>query len=551
MANFPQMSVPMVRPQNGVATSAQTSAPMVPPQSGLATWPGRGSIVLASRRTRPFWFDGRFLAAHDLERDQISFLERQAALGKAAGFAVIHGLMVERVSTGSQPPDAETIVIRAGQGLTPGGAPVMIPSDLTVRISDLAEEESLGVQFGVSRLPAPIARTRTGLYVIALRPVSFSANPVPSYPTNLQAAPSVHDGDVVEATAVSLVPYPIPSSNYEAATQNAAVARDIFVAGNPGRLSDSLLPLAMISIRNGAIDWLDCRLVRRESGPEFPDLRFGLSDPAAEQAFLLQYDAELHQISASGKPAAPFAATQHFQALPPAGRFPFASINVTNLTQLFFPPQTDVRLGVVPEDELPALIEESMALAPIDLIQAASAYADLAILMLVPVARPNFAKFADLGLASLTAALPQVLDHRQPIELLRFFHATTPAKPAASVWQQAIGEQVYGYYVRRRSTPVFVTPQQATTNTTTALTFTSIKGSATLTAAVTPSAAIGTVVFNTEDKKSLGTVALTEGKATLAVPLAPGTHTLTAAYNGDANFVGSTSPPVNVPVPKT
>jgi hypothetical protein len=528
-----------------MANFALVTAPILPLQTGIATWPGRGSIVVASQKTRPFWFDGRFLAAHDLQRDQICFLEHQATLGRAAGFSVIHGLMVERVGS---PADAETFLIRAGQGLTPGGAPVMIPSDLTVRISDLAEEESLGVQFGISRVPAPVARTRTGLYVIALRPVQFSANPVPSYPTSVGATPIVHDGDVVEATAVSLVPYPIPSSNYEAATQNAAVARDVFVAGSPGRLSDSLLPLAMISIRNGAIEWLDCRLVRRESGPEFPDLRFGLSDPAAEQAFLLQYDAQLQQVvAASGGPPAPFAATKYFQALPPAGRFPFASISVTNLTQLFFPPQTDVRLAVVPEDELPALLEESMALAPIDLSQAASAYADLSVLMLVPVARARFATFAKLGQVSLTAALPQVLDHRQPIELLRFYHGTVIGRRATSPWQQAIGTQVYGYYIRRRSTPVFVAPQQATTNTTTLLTATPIKGyaAATLAAAVTPSSATGTVTFM-EGAKALGTVDLTTGTATLAMPLAAGVHTLTATYNGDANFLISKSGPVSV-----
>ena len=53
-----------------------------------------GSLVIDSQRTRPLWFDGRFLAATDLEREQDYFLQRQADLGQAAGFGVIHGLMV-------------------------------------------------------------------------------------------------------------------------------------------------------------------------------------------------------------------------------------------------------------------------------------------------------------------------------------------------------------------------------------------------------------------------------------------------------------------------
>jgi hypothetical protein len=151
------------------------------PQSQVSS-AASSSIVSASSKTRPLWFDGRFLAAQDLERDQNYFLAGQAVLGQAAGFGVIHGLTVNTVSTSGQPPDAETIVISAGQGLTPGGQLVMLATDLTVLLSDLTEEENLDVQFGLSQTPAAIARTRTGLYVIALRPVQFTANPITSYP---------------------------------------------------------------------------------------------------------------------------------------------------------------------------------------------------------------------------------------------------------------------------------------------------------------------------------------------------------------------------------
>jgi hypothetical protein len=541
MANFTQINTLAMRLQNQIAP-----------------WQGNGSLVLASQKTRPLWFDGRFLAARDLERDQDYFLQRQAALGRAAGFGVIHGLLVDRVSSGGQAPDAETIIVRAGQGITPGGGLVMISSDLTVRISDLAEEESLDVQFGLSTSPTPVARTRTGLYVIALRPVQFTANPIASYPTSIQGSPTLQDGDIVEATAVSLVPYPTPSSNFEAATQNAAVARQVFVEGNAGPLSDALLPLAMISIQDGAIVWLDCYLVRRESGPEFGDLRFGLSDPAAQQAFLLQYDAQLQQAVApfltSNTPAR-FAATDHFQALPPAGRFPLASIDTTSFTQLFFPQQTDVRLSLVPDDELPALIEDSLSLPPIDLTQPASAYADLAVFALVPVPRASLAALsASLAPVALSAALPQVQTPRTPAGLLRLFRGVpavrgggTPPTPSTIVinrWQLAIGNQIYGYYIRRRSSPIFASPDSATASTSTILTAAPIAGrnAVTLTATVSPAGATGTVTFK-DGTTALGTVDLTaNGTAVLIVPaFTSGTHQLTAVYNGSANFTGSTS----------
>src|ERR1043166_8553599 len=83
--------------------------------SGLAPLLAGGSTVLDRRRSRTLWFDGRFLAARDLQREQNYFLQRQADLGTAAGFGVIHGLWI------TQAGDAETIVIHAGQGVTPAG----------------------------------------------------------------------------------------------------------------------------------------------------------------------------------------------------------------------------------------------------------------------------------------------------------------------------------------------------------------------------------------------------------------------------------------------
>jgi hypothetical protein len=513
-----------------------------------------GSIVSASSKTRPLWFDGRFLAAQDLERDQNYFLAGQAVLGQAAGFGVIHGLTVSTVSTSGQPPDAETIVISAGQGLTPGGQLVMLSTDLTVLLSDLTEEENLDVQFGLSQTPSAIARTRTGLYVIALRPVQFTANPITSYPANIQGTRNTHDGSIIEATAVSLVPYPVPSANFDSTSQNAAAARQVFVENNAGTLSDSLLPVAMISVERGAIQWLDQWMVRRDSVPATAGLRFGLANTATQQAYLMQYDAQLQQIvNPMAQQAQAFPATNYFQALPPAGRFPMAGIDTTKFTQIFFPPQTNVTLSLVPDDELPALIEDSMYLAPIDLTLAASAYADLAVYVLIPVSRATFNTLS-LQPVALTSALPQVLNVRQPLDLLRFFQnslATSLTSVAAANWQSAIAGQTYGYYVRRRSVPAFISFSLGAT--TTSLAVSAVTGSAATqyTATVTPSAATGTVAF-LDGTTTLGTVNIQSGIATLVLPaLAAGTHSLTAVYQGDTNYASSTSAAVTQTVAGT
>ncbi|MGH9563972.1 MAG: hypothetical protein ACRD3S_21175, partial [Terracidiphilus sp.] len=259
-----------------------------------------GSLVLNSQRSRPYWFDGRFLAARDLMREQDYFLQRQSDLGQAAGFSVIHGLMVETPAANDTSATPDTVIIRAGQGLTPAGELVLMPNDLTVHLSDLPDEQNLDVQFNLASIPNTPLRNRTGAYVIALRPVEFTANPITSYPTSIQGTRTTHDGDIVEATAVALVPYPGPinwtrGSLQDASQLRAALARQIFLNANPSQLSDALLPLAMVYLQRGVIAWIDPYLVRRDTGPEYSGLRLGLADPAAQQAFLRQYDSQLQE----------------------------------------------------------------------------------------------------------------------------------------------------------------------------------------------------------------------------------------------------------------
>jgi hypothetical protein len=430
----------------------------------LAPYQTNGSLVLDSRRTRPLWFDGRFLAARDFAREQNYFLQREADLARAPGFGAIDGLLVNSASSPGQAGGATAITIQAGRGVTPAGEIVRVPGDLTVQLADLTETASLDVQFGVSAVQVSSPATRTGLYVVALQPVQFTANPITAYPTTVQGSRSTHDGDMVEATAIVLVPYPGPSNNNGATTLQAALARQTFATGNPGSLSDSLLPLAMLSLQGGAIDWLDPYLVRRDMGVEYTGLRFGLTDPATQQAFLLQYDTQLQQAVNSftrQKLPASFAATDYFQALPPAGRLPLASVSTDGFTQKYFPPQMDVRLSVVPEDELPALIAESMSLPPIDLTLDPGVYANMTVFVLVPVPRAGFASFAaSLPTLPVTTVLPQVLSNRKPIDLLQFYRGASgtvqPSGTDNSSWQAAFGTQTYGYYVRRGSSGTVV-----------------------------------------------------------------------------------------------
>lgn len=432
----------------------------------VQTYIQNGALVLDSRRRRPLYFDGRFLAARDLAREQDYFLQRQADLGRTPGFGVVHGLEVQQLLDDQKRVVPDGVSISAGQGVTPSGELVMLPNDLQIHLSDLEEEQRLDLSFGLGQLPQPPRRTRSGLYVLALRPVEFTANPITSYPTSIQGTRQVHDGDIVEATAVALVPYPDPVTNLDPAQRQSALAWQIFSGRSAAqaKLNASLLPLAIISLQPRQIEWIDPWLVRRVISADYAGQQFGLTDRATQTAFFLQYDAQLQTILAaragSGLKAS-FGATEYFRLLPAAGRFPLASIDAKQLTQAFFPQHLDVRMSIIPDDELPALVNESLDLPPLDLTLPPDDYTQLAVFALIPVPRAKFAALkAKLTPTPLQPAVPQILSFRRPIELLRIYRGelTAPAiQPAGGAdWTGAIGANTFGFYVRRRSAPVFV-----------------------------------------------------------------------------------------------
>src|SRR5688500_7220467 len=162
-----------------------------------------GLLVTDERRRRPRYFDGRFLAARDLTREQQYFLARQDDLGRARGAGVVRGLAVSPGDEG-----ADSLTISAGHGITLTGEIVILDETITVNLTDLPEIERLNTALGLSRVPFPAMRNRSGIFILALRPLEFTANPIASYPTTITGQRSVEDGDIIEAVAITLIPYP-------------------------------------------------------------------------------------------------------------------------------------------------------------------------------------------------------------------------------------------------------------------------------------------------------------------------------------------------------
>ena len=274
---------------------------------------GEGSIIIDNRRRRPRYFNGRFLAARDLTREQNYFLSRQSDVGRVAGGGVTHGLMVSHGST------ATSIRIESGHGVTSVGEILVLDETIAVELTSIAEMQRLDAALGISRIPSEPSRNRSGLFIVALRAVEFTANPIASYPTSITGTRSVEDGDIVEAVAVTLVPYIDQSSNTDFLSRRARAARELFMNRATRGIPSAALPLAMIALDRGVIRWIDPFMVRRDVGAEHGNtIGLGFAPRALREAHLLQYEAHLTEvINLRASRGLRFAATEHFQCLPP------------------------------------------------------------------------------------------------------------------------------------------------------------------------------------------------------------------------------------------
>lgn len=415
-----------------------------------------GLLIEDPRRERPRYFDGRFLAARDLIRDQQYILTREADLGRAAGSGVATGLVV---SGGG----SDRIEVSAGHGVTPAGELVVLPRALGLRLADVPQAEQLSARFGLGRIPQPPLRSRTGLFVLALRPVEFTDNAVGAYPTTITGPRTVEDADIIEATAVVLVPWNDDGAADALEARRARAAATIFTGDAGPPLSSNVLPLAMIALQNNLPLWIDAPLVRRELGADRADLPgLGHSPRALRLAHLLQHQLHLADaVAANGGRG--FAARERFTLLPPAGPLPPGMIEPRDFTQRYFPAEMAVDFSIVPEDELPALVEEALALPPIDLAAAAETLESSSVLILAPVPRNEWrAVNARLGsqpgtrLRSLRPAAINLVATRKPLEILQQLRVPrplpplTPADPADAEWARlaALPEL---WFVRRRN----------------------------------------------------------------------------------------------------
>jgi hypothetical protein len=464
-----------------MTTPAELTVQSALDEAALQAQLAAGALIVDSGRRRPFYFDGRFLTAADLTADQQYVRSRQSDLAQAVGAGVVRGL---RVGLGTQAgSNSPTLVIEPGIGITPGGDLVDIDAVQEIPLAALPETTGLDLQLGIKQLPAAGAGNRSGLFVLALRPLEFATNPVAAYPTTLDGARTVRDGDIVEATAITLIPYPDRAGVENAAAKRARVAREIFHDRQRPGVLQAALPLAMLCLDGGALRWLDVAMVRREVGAE-STLAAGLGQRprALLEAWLQQHQDHLDDLPASDLQAG-FTAASRFEVLPPVGPMPAAAIRFDEvlgqrtMLQGYFPPMVECEFAFIPADELASLVQEALALPAIDLRAADDDLDHLAILIVAPVTRQQLEahkRSLQSVVRPIQAAGAGLVAKRSPFEsLVRLSQPTAGVVPTSLVqpspdaltqaWQRAVesarsaladqGGRPMFWYLRKRQLP--------------------------------------------------------------------------------------------------
>jgi hypothetical protein len=134
-------------------------------------------------------------------------------------------------------------------------------------------------------------------------------------------------------------------------------------------------------------------------------------------------------------------------------------INPADFTQSYFPAEIDCDFSIIPEDELPALVEDGLALPPIDLTLPADALDSSAVAILAPVARNEW-RMVTARLTSrvrtIRPAAPNLVAQRKPLETLLRLRPLVPilplpdtSNPSDAEWQR-LARLPNLWFVRRR-----------------------------------------------------------------------------------------------------
>lgn len=331
----------------------------------------KGVADIDPRLTRTHYFDGRLLTAVDLNRDQLYLDQRLREVGQALGTGVQQGLET------SLNPSTGLLTVGPGVGITGAG-----------RILDLRRE--LSVELGNRALIAELnggqhRHLGRGLYAVVLSYAEIGTDIAEVFPTDLGAERKFQFDVMSEGVQLALVPLPQPLPQASELAIRARLIREYLGGGQvSGVIPEDAVALGVLAVRDDAPQWLDTTLLRQ------PLRRLpGPSD--LQQDLARHYEALLRDVRAQRLALGEdFAAAEYFHWLPPAGHLPKATIDPVGGRQGYFPENYRVWAAPIRRSDLPLVIEESMALPPIDLASGEP----IDIVVLAPLSATDFGHYA-------------------------------------------------------------------------------------------------------------------------------------------------------------
>jgi hypothetical protein len=398
------------------------------------------------------WFQGRLLAAEDLQTEQIAARTHHELLGRAIGPGVIQGLMVEWpvVEGNDGSPQAATRVrITAGAAINRLGQVVRLGTDVVIPLAIVGDdslEPAAGLFAACPQQGASGPIDGDGVALLVMRPASGFRERAPA--SGLESDGKVvgcGDRYMLAGASFRLVPWtpsavagsdPLvdilddPASGSLSLLRNRLAHRFLGsdtrpgLAANPlleevamtdpgplgdlrreGSLDDCDVPLALIYWPPGGIAFVDVWPVRRPPTPAVADSLlapfYGGNVAADGRARLLQFQRQLGAMLAQspGGAAADIRATRDFQFLPPLCVLPIhpgaiglpPMVGSRGLAPLSF--FNGVRTRALRDLDgalLPDMIERSLHLPAVDLSREEVLYVFRTVQNAAPGTQPQF-----------------------------------------------------------------------------------------------------------------------------------------------------------------
>lgn len=370
---------------------APTLQPPTPPSDNSA---GRrfifarnaGSVEQINRLSRLNYFPGRHLTDAQLNAEQHVRVQRLLLRGRSVTHGVVSGLEVSSRDTSA----GIELQLQPGQALTQFGSDIVVDHIVATRLTDLRLFNLVTGKVSDKTIGETGPLTGSVLTAILLLQPGYAEDA--DLPLALQTESNgadftpggrFPDDEVYYKTtttdAARLVLYPLPwPVNVPAPLtvprwQNSA-AWTVFekeASSDPLPWYNVGAPLALVGIdATGALKWIDRHAVVRPAGR--PRQRL-LSNPALDgRLFNARFNQFCAQLTTLTEPTS---STTLCRQLPPVGLLPKAyltlaktggTVPVWSPTQNFFPTSYTIDLGVIPLEQLDALLADTLCLDPYD-----------------------------------------------------------------------------------------------------------------------------------------------------------------------------------------